>query len=319
MNNIPDDKSNKLWMETHWWIFIIAFFLYIIGSTLPYFIYCKFPWTAWSANLMVKGGETILVGGLIAFFSSYKTIIKGYRQELESLLFSTEYLEKRSDIDSVWDKISEIICRTKFPNIAKPLLNIIKANYLQSKDNIRCYHNYNSTIKIEWDSPDKKWIKIIDYTDFKLYADTNNDVNLIQGNIIKAEKEGDGTQNNIEIQCCDSNEHPVSASGIYNKDKQQIECTASIRLKGKTEYNIIKTVTRRYKLDIDNFIGFRAKYITNGISIKVSYPEDMKLTFTERGTLSDFKTNIINKNTCEYRYDGLILPRQGYTIFMSHL
>lgn len=75
--------------------------------------------------------------------------------------------------------------------------------------------------------------------------------------------------------------------------KYKNKSAAYIRLKGKTEYNIIKTVTRRYKLDIDNFIGFRAKYITNGISIKVSYPEDMKLTFTERGTLSDFKTNIM--------------------------
>lgn len=310
-----NQSKTKMWFQQHWWLFIIGVFIYCIGFTIPHFDLKKtFQWESWASDACLRIGETILVGGIIAFFATYKIIIDGYKNELKSLLLGTEYLENRNDIGVIWHKVTLAFCKTKFPSIAENLAYIIKTRYLKSRDNIRCYHDYNTIIKIDWDSDDKKWIKITENTDFCLYTDTSSEVLLTQGNIIQATNKDDGASS-VTIVRYDDKE--FKDAGTYDPNTACIESKVQVVLQGRTMYDITKLIIRRYNIEKDNCINFKAKYITNNLSLKVSHPGDMRITFSEGGTINDFKTNIINDETCEYRYNKLILPRQGYNIFMS--
>lgn len=313
--NANEDITKNLWLQQHWLILILGLILYFSGIILPYFNAEAFRWKDAIYSILKTVGETIIVGGLIAFFASYKTIIKSYREELEWLLIDPRYLANKKNLDEIWDKVSEAFCNTRFPSLSQAFLNIIKTKYLQSGDNIRCYHNYDTSVIIEWDSSDKKWIKITDTAYFCLYADSLERINLIQTNTTNAAEAGDGTSVTINLECEGLKE---SNSGIYSSEKKAVCCEVSLKLQNKHIYNIKKTMYRRFNIENDNFLGFRAKYLTDGMSIKISHPEDMALTLVERGTVEDFKTTILNDKTCEYRYNDVILPRQGYTIFISH-
>lgn len=313
--NQEESTNFNLWIQEHWWLLIIALFFYIGGIFIPHLNKDEIQWGLIACEVFAKTGELILIGGIIAFFSSYKMIIKTYRDELNKLLIEPEYLKRRADAYEIWDKLSEVILNTKFPEVGKNLLDIVKQYYLVAKDNIRCYSNYDATIVINWDSPDRKWIRIEDSSEFCICADTTTNVTLNQSNRTSA-KQDDGTAVRMELRCGDKH---VEETGVYNDTKKMVICEVSMHLSGKTEYDIIKKTNKRLSLGEDDFIGFTANYITNGMSIKVSHPRDMKLTMSERGTIHEFKKVDINDTTCEFKYKGLILPRQGYTIFISAL
>lgn len=65
-------------------------------------------------------------------------------------------------------------------------------------------------------------------------------------------------------------------------------------------------------IDEDFYIGFRAKYIVKGLRVCLDYPEDMDAIFTCRGTHDDFEDVKKPKRCIEKKYEGVILPRQGY-------
>lgn len=312
--DFASESVRKMWIQEHWILCIIAAIFYLGGILYPYIFIENIAWENFLPEVCRRIGEAILISGIISFFSNHRTIVDGYRNELKSLLFSSEYLESKAN--DIWERISEIVCETKFPTIAKELLYIVKNNYMQSNDNIRCYHNYDNTIKIEWESDDKSWIKVTDISEFDLYTDSEEEITLSQTNNIAADSEHDNTWNDIEL--ISENQPGVKKEGTYNPRTGYVECENHIKLRGATQYRVIKNMHRRYNIKNDNFIGFRAQYITDGMSLKISHPSDMKLTMVEMGTINRFKKNIINENTCEYQYNGLILPKQGYVIIMSN-
>lgn len=312
-NNDTDFK--KLWLQKHWIILFVGVILYIIGTFGIAIHKGNFNWIEWLLKTVASISEIVLIGGIVSFFSSYKVIVNAYKQELEKILIDSSYLAKRADADTIWERLSYTTIKTKFPSIARALLTIVKDSYFKSKDNIRCYHNYDNTIKIQWDSEDNKWVKVEERSTFCVFADTNKEITLrLNYNTYIGNKKEDEINAVMFLQ---HNNQVIKGDMIYDQTTKTVKCEVELKLKGSFQYDIIKIINRRLCLDNDNYIGFTAKYITDGISIKVSHPEDMRLTFTERGTIGNFRENIINENTCEYQYKNLILPNQGYTIFIT--
>lgn len=303
----------RIWIQAHWWLLIIGLLLYLGGIFYPHINIDEIEWEKFLVDFSVKTGELILIGGIIGFFSSYKLIIKPYKEELKKIMFEPESLSKRKDLTMIWDNVTEKIIETKFPEIAKSLLKLIKDRYLESKDNIRCYNRYDTTFRLSWEGSDRTWVRSIESAEFCILADKEK-VKLIQTNMTYASSKDDGTTVNIELI---HEKNKKSKEGVYVDDKKAVDCKAEIDLNGALTYKIQKNVKKRFNIHLDDHLCFKSKYITNGMSVKVSHPQDMKITLVGVGTIDEFKKNIINPTTCEFKYDGLILPRQGYVIFIT--
>lgn len=85
-----------------------------------------------------------------------------------------------------------------------------------------------------------------------------------------------------------------------------------IPFKGSNRYSIRYTRIKKYDLNADFYIGFRAKYIVNRLRVSLDYPEDLDVIFTCRGTQDDFEDVKKTKRCIEKKYKGVILPRQGF-------
>lgn len=307
------DVDFALWIDKHWWILILSLFSFFAGILIPHFV--ENATIKLICEIVARIFEAVLIGGLFTFFSSYKPIVAAYRKELKKMLTEPEYFKLRSDINEIWIKVSEVILNTKFTEIGDDLLSIIKQKYMKTDDDIRCYSNYDATIILSWPSEkDRNWVIIDESSNFCICVETNGEVVLSQNNSVSASGPNDGTFSEMELIWGNKKEY---ATGVYNDLEKKFECEASIKLQGRNQYDIVKKANRKMALGGDDFIGFKAKYITQNMSLKISHPKDMKITMAETGTIGKFDRKNINEKTCEFKYKGLILPKQGYTIYIS--
>ena len=98
----------------------------------------------------------------------------------------------------------------------------------------------------------------------------------------------------------------------YENNEIKYEC--KLPLGGDTKYKIKQTITKKYSLQDDNFIGFFAKWLVCGMRIKVFYPKELGILFVNRGVMGSFEPLDIREKFIEYEYKGMILKRQGYIL-----
>jgi len=263
--------------------------------------------STWWWELLPKIGEIIIVGGIIGFISNESTILNSYRTELTNALVCKNHLMERKDIKIIWENVSKAMFKSKFPKIHSELLKNIQ-QYLPTTA-VSYYDNYVITTRIEHYA-DKR-IKVTDEAEFDLVAESLDKFIFEQDNWVV-----DNTNFNIEFKI-DGNVKTVNSEKKHNKNIHHYVC--KVTLKGAKQYHIEKKVTKIYSLQDDNYIGFRAKYITNNFKVIFVIPEDIKLEFTERGTLFDFKEREISKTTLEYSSTGIMLPRQGFIATLSEI
>ncbi len=304
-------KLRQVWSwiyaHIHWILFIIGLSCFIVG-------YIKNDKTFSSYDFLHGVGELILIGCVFSFFSSYRYITMGYRKELSNLLYGDEFLRQRKDIDKIWESVSKIIFCSRLPKISNKLLEIIKCYYFPV-DSVCYYHDYVTTIRIRWDNDDRNYIIVEEDIKYKLIADTKEKFTTEHFYWVNTGGEDDSyayarmefniNGNNYESQ----GEYSDESKGIFIKEK--------IELSTEYEYVIIKKVYRRYKLENDNFICYRSKYIVNNMDVNVVHPQDLQITFVENGVQGNFDRNYAHNECCIFKYKGLILSKQGYIIILT--
>lgn len=260
----------------------------------------------WWWNLLPKVGEIIIVGGIIGYISNESTILNSYRSELIKVITCADHLNKRKDVDKIWENVTKVLFKSKFPKIHSELLKVIKS-YLPTNE-VSYYDDYEVTTTIEYVGDGK--IKVTDDADFYLEAESDKKFTFEQDNwVVK------GTEFKMAIKI-DDEEVKIKQTQEDNKNQTHYVCT--IELKGKQRYHVEKQTTKIYPLNEDRYIAFRAKYITNNFKITFVTPANLELEFTERGTQNAFKCKPLGSGTTtEYKYPGILLPRQGYVAVLS--
>lgn len=307
MLNKWQQLKNWIYAHIHWLLFIIGLICFIVG-------YIKEDRTFNLYDFLHGAGELILIGCVFSFFSSYRYITMGYRKELSNLLYGDEFLRQRKDIDKIWESVSKIIFCSRLPKISNKLLEIIK-HYYFPMDSVCYYHDYITTIHIRWDDEDRDYIIVEEDIKYKLVADTNEMIKTEHFYLVNT-----GGQEDAHAYACmefNINETTYKFQGKYLEQHQGICIKERIELSNNYEYKITKKVYRRYKLENDNFICYRSKYIVNNMDVNIVYPNDLHITFVENGVQGNFDRNQAHNECCIFKYKGLILSKQGYIIILT--
>lgn len=114
----------------------------------------------------------------------------------------------------------------------------------------------------------------------------------------------------------DNDDYSTGSIPILEQIGNEVVHHLSIPLEGKTNYQVKRTLRRKQNLTIDCYIGFRARTSVNNLRVQVfnNIYEDICLTFISRGTLKDFTLAKIRNDYLEYKYNGLLLHKQGYIL-----
>lgn len=300
-DNIKNSISSGVRTAAPWVILTAGILLYIYGfMNEPNFSLSK---------VAIKIADVFVIGVLIGFVTNAARFLGVFKSDLQDIIYGKEFITKGKDVYSIWECVSKVLFKNKFPVIHKELLKTVNG-YLP-KDSVSYYNDYDIHTTIDWADKTNGIIKVVDTISFDLIAESEDKIEypiktwtrIINGKYYK---------NEIKV---------LKVNGIDTKPKfvsEKIEteggkCTEqSITLKGKTKYEIKYIREREYSFNEDYYLGLRAKYIVHKLRVSLELPDDIEAIFTCRGTQNDFEDVISKPNRIEKKYRGIILPRQGY-------
>ncbi len=293
----------------------IAWIILVIG--LAFYVWGYFGMTPsiWK-ELILKIADILVIGVIIGYLSNAAQFLGVFKQDLQDIIYSKEFLKKRNDLPWIWENVTKAMFRSKFPAISRDLIDIISRSYLQV-DNVSYYNDYEVFIDVSWVDKARKIIKVQNKINFDLIAENKDKFEF-------------PLKSWLMVEGLNENDYFVKVSDyIVNGDAAKVisnnECvkdgfhifTCIIELMGNNKYEISKNVEKQFSLAMDSTICFKAQFLINKLSVSISFPDDMCACFINRGTVEDFKKVDTKKSSFTMKYKGLILPNQGYVIVLK--
>lgn len=285
------------------WIFlIVGILLYACGY---FFVEHESVWR----EIAIKVADVLVIGVVLGFVTNAAQFIGIFKKDLQDIIYGKEFLEQRNDISQLWETVSKVLFKNKFPTIHKELLKVVN-DYLP-KDEVSYYNDFEINTTVEWVDKNRNIIRVTDNVSFDLIAESTDEFEypLKTWTTIKEHKKD--YSNNTEISVKGAGCYNIIDKGEYN-DNGDICHELILKLRGATKYSVEYTREKTYSLDEDYILGLRAKYIIKDLRVCLELPEDIDARFTFRGTQLDFDNVKCPKNQIKKRYKGIVLPRQGY-------
>lgn len=247
-----------------------------------------------------------------------------FKDELRKVVYSDEHLDKRADLDDIWEKVSEAICRRKFSNISKKLQKNIKTYYLPINQDFY-FKDYNYDIDISYVEGQADFINLKETTESEIIShDKEKQVYEFNSHIPKEKGDDAATKYVLEEVFINGNkidiEKDKNASFELEDNKDHIKVKFSYILKGSLTYTIKKVENKTYSIKENPYKGHEAAWIYQNLFLDITYPKDMPLELLKMGVLSKF--NIEDRNRQDVKrikakYLGLIFPRQGFLLLFN--
>lgn len=259
-------------------------------------------------------GNIMVVGVAVGFFTTIVQNLGLFKEELGNVIYAKDFLVNRKDINQIWLNASKAVFEGKFPEIHQDLFERMLV-YLKNKD-VAYYNNYEMHILLEWHSKEKRLVKTTRTIFFDLIATSKNH-QYYTFSTWGTVNEGDYYSVNIDVTVNDkapkAKHINISSEQIGNVKRE----TVNVSLKNDLVYHMCIKEEKIYNIDSDFVVGYIAKYITNNVRIQLIHPEDILICPVSCGTQINFQEVNNSKNINEYRYNHVLLPKQGFCIALN--
>lgn len=256
-------------------------------------------------------GEFLLISVVLGFVTNTSTFESVLKKSMEKVLYGNAFLGCRRDIREIWRKVSKQVYDNKFPDIAQDFLDRVESFFPKDKDDVSYYNDYRRSIHIAWEDEDADIIRVNEHISFELMTDgSKNEIDYTLWNSMSTSKPCEQTM----IVWVDGKEREIEQKS--EKNGNEIETKAVIKLKDSEKYKIEYKTERKYNLFEDHFIGFKAKYILKGLFVTVDcLPSNLHVQFINRGIKDKFQDDVsTDTKRIVKRYQGIVLPQEGYVI-----
>ncbi len=270
---------------------------------------------SWS-DVWVNLGNLLLASVLFSFLTSCVEYIGVFRKNLSEIVYSTDYLVKRKDIEEIWERVSMIMFRSVFPNLHHRLFDTIKNTYFP-QDGVAYYENARCVYDIQYADEGRENVVIRQEIEFEIIAIDENEFPFTIWNSARARNDGDFQ---IRVASCKIDGKDMTSSCVVTRlesDSGKQDNQITVKLKSRKRYNFQQVIEKRYNIKYDNTIGYKAKWLVNNMRVQVFHPEDLRIEFIDRGTTANFRELKRTENFLEYEFKGLILRRQGYLLILN--
>ena len=309
-----------------WIALLIGLVLYIIyyvsvGLFLPNITGCEWFLSHQHGievglSIVEKVADVLVIGAVLGYLSNAAQFLNIFKKDLESVILDHNFLKKRNDIAEIWETITNVLFRSRFHKISRSLLALIRDNYFPKNKSIY-YDCYTSNVVMQWiGDPKDELIEVITENRYTIVSENTDEINVPWTTWTRCNAPNDGNY---------SVEHSLEIDGQHieiepqeDDDKKEKKYEVMIPLKGKEKYEVRSFLRKRYSFKEDFYRAYTFSYIVNGFVLSLTHPTDLKLEMIERGTCDQFD---IISNTCTTlvaKYNGLILPHQGYAIAFKH-
>lgn len=134
-------SRQTLIMSSPWLMLVTGLALYVIvySGAISYS-------SIWR-DVATKAADVLVIGVILGYFTNIAKMLGIFKQDLREIVYMEEHLQKRNDLDNLWDRISKQMFKNKFPIIHTQFLQAIKDYFPQEE--VSYYNNYNSFTKVE--------------------------------------------------------------------------------------------------------------------------------------------------------------------------
>lgn len=322
-NKVDSMLSKKNFRSGSLWIFlIVGVLLYVVVYTLRAIMpdlqsCCWFIQHQHAISLVLSGieklADILVIGAALGYLSNAALFLNIFKQDLADIVVDNKFLESRSDIDSIWDRVTNVLFKSRFDRISKRLLPLIRDNYFPKNKSVY-YDNYTSDVKISWiGNPAEEVLDVIVENRYTVVSENGERNEIPWKTWTKASDKYKIISHRIFV---DGVEKSIKGADGEESDEKTFE--VKIPLCDKEKYEIVAIMEKQYCYANDFFRAYSASYIMNGMILSISHPDDMMVELIERGTCDKFEIISKSSTTLVARYNGLILPHQGYVLAMKH-
>ena len=308
----------NLFKQFLFWSLLFGVIFFILG-------YSNFDWMNEFWEDISKGiSHIFLSGGVFMFLAKSYQFNNIYKDELRKVIYTNEHLDKRTDLDEIWEKVSEAICRRKFSNISRKLQNNIKQYYLPVNQDFY-FKDYNYDIDISYNETDKNYINLKETTEVEIIShDKEKQLYKFTSKIPKPENDNNLTKYILEGVFINGNkidiENDKKAKFTIKEDNEFLSVKFTYELKGSLKYTVKKIEKKIYNTKCNPYKGHEAAWIYQNFFLDVTYPKDMPMELINMGVLSNFNVenrNLKDVNRMKAKYLGLIFPKQGFLLIFN--
>ena len=266
-------------------------------------------------DVLEKIGLAILTSGVFAAILKSFQFTGVFKKEIEEVMLTNNFLEKRNDLEELWQAISTNLFNTKFPEVKDELLSLILNDYFPTNQPYY-YERVVYTINIESIEDN-----IIEFTQniyvkgIKHDGEEKNHTKIFRTISVESSQNPDNylcemlsiTTNSVK-QNLDS--YVLEKTVMDNGDLQM---SADIEIGEEKTFTIETKERRKYSIKDDNTKLFTVRLLTKEMDVSVSYPPNVKVLFFPLGVVKPFVDLHVDHNNriCKVNRN-LILPHQGF-------
>ncbi|MDO6803946.1 hypothetical protein Q4595_15960 [Wenyingzhuangia sp. 1_MG-2023] len=307
------------------WIFIIkefiSLFYFVIGGFIIFIGHFLFEDEIILQKTFNTVGVTVITSNVFMAILKSKQFTKIFIDHLKGIIFCTDYLKNRKDLNELWQKTTKSLYEEKFPELANNIEKSLEKYIPINSD--RYYKDYTLKTEISFDPENKDYIIVKDEESFILMAQSKKEItyNYLSGfskeynNDKHSYYQFQEIRVNGRIRKLKENELTI----INTNKNRLIRARLSIKLKGLKEYKIEKTEYKRYSLNVENTKSHSCGWIFSNYRNEIIHPKELEVKFYPTGSLEDFKRKkreINHGKVIEQTYtnEGILFPNQGTRI-----
>ena len=296
----------------------IPYIALILGFTFFFFgTFATFDSHLWK-EFWSGLGKTILASGIFALLLKTFQFMGVFKEELKKVVYDAKFLANRKDLEEVWEEVSRVMFKNKFPKISKEITHDIGHLYFPT-EHVLYYDDYRQIIEIELIDPINQIVNVKQHASFYVYPRSKGEnfsvktMNSLTFNKDKSEVSASVIKYQI-------NEKEATVTITQEVTGNKLNTCYEVYLAGQDSYKFETCIEKRYCLFHDNVIGTVKDFLIHDFSLKLHLKGGIHIDFFEVGTLKRFKNvGVVNEHYREYEYKGILYPKQGYLFFMKKI
>lgn len=305
------------------WIIFILLFLGVALTLAGHFdIFFEEEW----ANLIESVGIAVLSSGIFAAVLKSIQFSGIFREEIEKVILSDEYLQRRKDLPELWRRVSKTLYEKRFPLISDDLENIVLEKYLPTGET---YYYEDLSVEVIVEEFDGEFVTLNESFSFQIVPSSKDEkIELFQRVALDVGSE-DNSKTSYALTSFEVNGKEYLSEDVIGSDgngydevgKPQRQIELRVNLEGKEKYLCKKVERKVYSIKNDPYKAVRMGHITKGLELSVDFSgcENFDVDFLSLGTPYEYKTKMEkSRKVLVKTYEkGLILPNQGYVLIFK--
>lgn len=273
----------------------------------------------WLSKLLYTIGSVSLTSGIFTGIAKSNQFTEIYKKIVRDIIYGNEHLEKRNDLEQIWENVTHTLSNKKFQKISRVMNKNIKKYFLPLEHDYY-YDNFNIDISVECHPENKDYLIMKETTSFTIICD---DQELKIHNKYKSTTKVDLAN----IGLSNTRLNKLTIDGVVQKDinlKTELEKNVLVlsyekELSGRKSYNIKRETEKTFDINYNPIKKQLAVWIYNGCALDINYPKGLTIEIHSLGVLDDFKIEDksgANFNRLKATYTGLIYKNQGFFMLL---